>query len=180
MTKSHDQVLQDILNEVFVASKQRGLSQSVLTLFTDIDELDGANDGHVRTEQFVDAIKNIAGGASGVSSIDARYLALKYLTAKRHSTAAERDQVFYSFFYKDYQELEERGVSSKIDGLEQASRSQAISEETKNPFEYQIPQKFLDFYEELARWLGSRSKVTKFCAILVEADTNRESFLSNQ
>ena len=47
LTKSQDQLLQDILNEVFVASKQRGLSQSVLTLFTDIDELDGENDGHV-------------------------------------------------------------------------------------------------------------------------------------
>jgi len=36
--KSPEQVLQDILNEIFVTSKQLGFSQSVLTLFTDVDD----------------------------------------------------------------------------------------------------------------------------------------------
>lgn len=164
---------------MFVASKQRGLSQSVLTLFTDVDELDGENDGHVTDQQFEDAIKTIIGATSGTWSVDARYLALKYPTAKRNTTAEERARVYYRFFYKDYQELEERGLSGKIVGLDSASQPQVITEATKNPFEYQIPQKFLDFYDGLRRWLESRQKTTKFCAMLVEADVNKEGFLSN-
>ena len=117
---------------------------------------------------------------SGTWSIDARYLGLKYPTAKRNTTAEERARVFYRFFYKDYQELEERGLGDKIVGLGSATVPQAITEATKNPFEYQIPQKFLDFYDELRRWLENRQKTTKFCALLVEADGNREGFLSNQ
>jgi hypothetical protein len=136
LMKSPDQMYQDILNEIFVASKQRGLSQSVLTLFTEIDELDGEKDGHVTIQQFEDAIKNIIGGASTILPIDARYLALKYLTTKRRPTAEERKRVFYHLFYNDYRELESRGVYSEMDGLEMSSQPKAITEETKNPFEY--------------------------------------------
>ena len=81
--------------------------------------------------------------------IDSRYLALKYLPPKRNTTAEARNHVYYKFFYKDYQDLEEHGVSGKIDGLDISSQPKVISEETKNPFEVKIPQKFLEFYEEL-------------------------------
>lgn len=180
LVKSPAQIYQDILNEIFVASKQRGLSQSVLTLFTEIDELDGEKDGHVSIQQFEDAIKNIIGGASTILPIDARYLALKYLTTKRRPTAEERTRVFYHLFYNDYRDLEERGVYSEIDGLEMSAQPKPGAEETKNPFDYKVPQKFLDFYEELRRWLENRSKVVNFCAMLVETDEKREGFLSNQ
>ena len=42
------------LNEVYIASKRAGLSQSVLTMFTEIDELDGTKEDHVTTNQFVE------------------------------------------------------------------------------------------------------------------------------
>ena len=88
----------------------------------------------------------------------------------------ERDRVFYRFFYTDYQGLEERGVGDKMDGLD----LQQKADEKKKPTEFQIPQKFLDFYMELENWMKKRQLRAKFCTLLVEADPNRESFLTNQ
>jgi len=87
--------------------------------------------------------------------VDTRFLSLKYRQTR--SYAAERDQVWYKDFYDDYKELDRNGLGDKIDGLQKISKQhgEAMPEgpEIGDPFKFDIPQKFLDFYKKLADWI---------------------------
>ena len=38
---------EDILNAIYIESKHLGLTQTMFTIFTEVDELDGAKEGHI-------------------------------------------------------------------------------------------------------------------------------------
>ena len=100
---------------IYIESKRADLSQTIFTIFTEIDELDGVKDGYVSTQQFKEAIKIKIGSRSQLD-VDTEFLSLKY-RSRAAGTAEEFDRVYYKFFYKDYEDLENDGLGDKIDGL---------------------------------------------------------------
>ena len=46
-TKSAEAMYQDTLNQIYIHSKQQDMTQTMFTIFTDIDELDGLKEGFV-------------------------------------------------------------------------------------------------------------------------------------
>lgn len=127
---------------IYLESKRQDLSQTVFTIFTDIDEIDGTKDGHVSTQQFIDAITSVLGIRSQLP-IDFEFLSLKY----RHidaDTAEEREQVWYKAFYNDYDYLDCNGLSGSVHGLnmlenEDTASTQASLTGGENPFKFEIP-----------------------------------------
>ena len=72
---------------IYLESKRQDLSQTVFTIFTEIDEIDGTKDGYVNTQQFIDAVTSVLGIRSQ-KPIDFEYLSLKY----RHMDADTREE----------------------------------------------------------------------------------------
>jgi Ca2+-binding EF-hand superfamily protein len=75
--KSAETLYQDTLNHIYIESKQQDLTQTIYTIFTEIDELDGLKEGNVHTTQFVEAIVSLLGIRSQLE-IDFEFLSLKY------------------------------------------------------------------------------------------------------
>ena len=50
-------MFQETLNKIYIEAKRKDLSQTIFTTFTAIDELDWMKEGHVETNQFIDAIQ---------------------------------------------------------------------------------------------------------------------------
>lgn len=85
------------------------------TIFTDVDEIDGTRDGYVLVPQFVKALKSTV-GTKHLMELDFEYLSQKYRNMSE-SLEEDRQKVYYKFFYKDFEVLEERRLSEKIYGL---------------------------------------------------------------
>jgi len=85
--KSPDALYQETLSMIYLESKRQDLSQTVFTIFTEIDEIDGTKDGYVNTQQFIDAVTSVLGIRSQ-KPIDFEYLSLKY----RHMDADTREE----------------------------------------------------------------------------------------
>ena len=66
------------------------MSQTIFTIFTEIDEIDGTRDGNVTTIQFIDAIISIL-GIRNQKLIDFEYLSLKYKKIEDNMTKEELD-----------------------------------------------------------------------------------------
>ena len=89
-------------------------------------------------------------GTKYIPQIDFEYLSLKYRNTEANFEE-ERDRVFYKFFYKDFEKLEEHRLIDKIDGLtpqdlDELRKNLANKE---NPLAFKIPQKFIDFYKDI-------------------------------
>lgn len=181
--KSPDALYQETLSMIYLESKRQDLSQTVFTIFTEIDEIDGTKDGYVNTQQFIDAVTSVLGIRSQ-KPIDFEYLSLKY----RHmdaDTREERQQVWYKAFYNDYDYLDCNGLSGSIHGLnmlvnEEMESTKASSTGGENPFKFEIPQKFLTFYMKIEGWIRKRKSTERFCEIVIREDRTREGFLTNR
>jgi len=143
------------------------------TIFTEIDELDGNKDGNVTTAQFVEAIITRLGVRSQLA-IDFEFLSLKY----RHldsPTYVEREQVWYKMFYNDYEYLDNYGLGSKIFGLakdlaDDINEPNQTTSGSENPFKFIIPQKFIDFYLNIEKWMAKRRATDRFISELLMHD----------
>ena len=89
----------------------------MMTIFTEIDEFDGAKDGFVMKDEFRDAfVKTL--GTELLLPIDYEYLSKKY-RAETATTKEEEEQVVYLLFYQDYAQMNEEGIDGKVDGLKE-------------------------------------------------------------
>ena len=122
-------MFKDTLSHIYLESKKRNLSQTIFTIFTEIDEIDGSKDGYVSTQQFIDAIISIL-GIKPENLIDLEYLSMKYRRLDSDSRE-ERDQVWYKAFYNDYEYLETNGLSASIYGLHDQSDNKQIDATVK-------------------------------------------------
>ena len=182
-TKSSAALFQDTLCIIYLESKRQDLSQTIFTIFTEIDEIDGAREGHVTTQQFIDAIIAIL-GIESQELIDFEYLSLKYRRMEAN-LPEERDRVWYKAFYNDYEYLDCNGLSGSINGLDDLQEdvpaaSTVVAGGVENPFRFDIPQKFLDFYMMIEGWIRKKKRTEKFCESMVREDHHKEGFLSNR
>ena len=184
--KSADALYQDTLNAIYIESKRQEMSQTIFTTFTEIDELDGRKDGHVAAQQFVDCIKSVIGPRAPID-LDTEFLSLKY--RRLHAASPrERERVYYERFYKDYLELEKKGLGKKIHGLDNLTR-QAPGTVTEagpgaaDPLKVQIPREFSAFYVTVEKWIENKhgpKGARRFCDLLVREDRDREGYLTNR
>lgn len=105
---------QDTLNQIYLESKQLNLSQTMYTIFTEIDEIDGSNDGYITAEEFADGFVSI--GLRSQTKIDFLFLAKKYKVV-RADDDEELERVYYRKFYEDYAEIERKGLSEHVFGI---------------------------------------------------------------
>ena len=61
--------------------RRQGLQSDVMTLFSDLDEVDGTKDDTVSREQFSDLIKQLTGynALEYLPAVEIDFLALKYI-----------------------------------------------------------------------------------------------------
>lgn len=145
----------------------------MLTLFTEIDELDGEKSDYVTTNQFVESILEITSGHL-VRRIDCEFLALKYSNMRGDGFGRVR----YRFFYNDYNQLEEEGLGEKLYGLRTEDFAKKKEEMASNSMIVRIPQKFIDFYEKIEMWVVKNRKTAQLCNLLVREDKAREGYLT--
>ena len=93
-------------------------------------------------------------------------------------------KVYYEHFYKDYENIEIKGLADKVFGLEKDSIKKKSNEHQAdlNPFKFTVPKKYLDFYEHCGRWLREKKKDEKLVAELIRIDKGNKGtrgFLSN-
>lgn len=184
-TKSSVALFQDTLCTIYLEAKRQDLSQTMFTIFTEIDEIDGNRDGYVTTQQFIDAVISIL-GIESQDLIDFEYLSLKYRRMEAN-LPEERDRVWYKAFYNDYEYLDCNGLSGSIyglDGLQEQGNmpatSTVVAGGVENPFRFDIPQKFLRFYMMIEGWIQKKNRTEKFCESIVREDRHKEGFLSNR
>lgn len=187
----------DTLNVVFIVSKRLEMYQKILTMFTEVDELDGSKDGYVKPREFVDIIKStlktntINDCAQSkdfklfkINSIDIEHLAFAYMMnipKNGRGGKEEMEKVYYELFYKQYDELENKGLANKITGLNQdAFKKGKKNVESKDKFfDYKIPDKYLKFYGILSKEIERGGRKKQFFDAFLEQDRVRDGFLTN-
>lgn len=159
--KSKETMFQDTLNAIFLESKRMDLSQSMLTVFTEVDLYDGKKNGFISQQQFVDALIGVC-GFSSEDRIDFMHLAEKY---REKDDFGRRDTIIYEKFYEDYLEIEHYGLSGKIFGLPEQSKlgGKGNREEVQKDkiFRFEISDEQLKFYAAVNKWIQDPKKGRK-------------------